>query len=132
MPRVPRHIAKLYVLSSNLTWSVYQQRAESLNTRVALGWKLFESLACGIPVLVNADTLSAKLVERFKCGLVFQGDDPEVMSQLIQSLVKNANQYREMSRKAKYVCKEMNFNWETMAIKLLATYERVREHTCKK
>jgi glycosyltransferase involved in cell wall biosynthesis len=124
-PRVPRNIALLYVRSSDLTWSVYQQRPESLNERTALGWKLFESLACGVPVIVNANTLSAQLVKRFKCGLVFEGNNPYEMVQLILGLSANTNQFLEMSRKAMHTSTTMNFNWETMGSKLLATYRRI-------
>jgi glycosyltransferase involved in cell wall biosynthesis len=124
-PRVPRNIALLYVRSSDLTWSVYQQRPESLNERTALGWKLFESLACGVPVIVNANTLSAQLVKRFKCGLVFEGNNPDEMVQLILGLSANTNQFLEMSRKAMHTSTTMNFNWETMGSKLLATYRRI-------
>jgi glycosyltransferase involved in cell wall biosynthesis len=127
MPRVPREAALLYVTSSDLTWSVYQQGPESLNQRVALGWKLFESLACGVPVLVNADTLSAEFVTRFKCGIVFAGDNPDRMLQLILDFAGNPDQFREISRAAKNVSNAMDLNWEAMGTKLLGIYRRVSE-----
>jgi glycosyltransferase involved in cell wall biosynthesis len=129
MPRVPRETALLYVTSSDLTWSLYQQGPESLNERAALGWKLFESLACGVPVLVNADTLSAQLVARFKCGIVFAGDNSDHMLRLILDIAGNPDQFREMSQAARNASNAMNLNWEAMGIKLLDIYRRVRERS---
>lgn len=130
VPRVPHNTAMLYVLSSDLTWSVYQHGPNAMNERVALGWKLFESLACGVPVIVNAGTRSSRLVMRYNCGVVFEGDDPNDMLRLILGLATNAKQHHALSIEAQRVSKKMNFNWEKMEERLLAIYRRIQEPPC--
>ncbi len=68
MPRVPRKEALSYVLASDLTWAVYQNRIESMNPRMTLPWKLFESVACGVPVLVESGTFRTTLLDASNAG----------------------------------------------------------------
>jgi len=125
LPRVSRETALTYVLASDLTWAVYQNRVESLNPRMTIPWKFFESLACGVPVIVEAGTFRAKLVTDLGCGVVLESDHPDYVSQVIVSLTHNPNQYDKMCAVAKSAARARNFDWETMSIKLIHVYRRL-------
>jgi glycosyltransferase involved in cell wall biosynthesis len=122
IPRVSHEKALLYVLASDLTWIVYQNRRESLNPRMTLPWKLFESLACGVPVVVDRGTNRAKLVGELHCGIVLDSDAPEDIAEVIVSLANNAKRHKEMSAAAK----NSSVNWEVTSKNLVSTYERLR------
>jgi len=122
--RVPRKLALSYVLASDLTWAVYDPIA-SPNSAVSLPWKLFESLACGVPVIVEQGTLRAKLVRELGCGIVLENDDPEYVSQVILSLANNPDRSRKMCAEAKSACTALKFDWETMSEKLIRIYRRL-------
>jgi len=125
LPAVPRRQALLYVLASDLTWAIYQNRPESMNPRMTLPWKFFESLACGVPVLVDPGTMRATLVNRFGCGIVLGSDHPDNVSRVIGSLAENGAEYKGMCLRAKDAADSSGFNWETMSVKLINVYSRL-------
>jgi glycosyltransferase involved in cell wall biosynthesis len=123
LPRVPRQVALSYVLASDLTWAVYQAGDRSLNERIALPWKFFESLACGVPVAVGSGTLCAKLVTDLKCGIVLENDDPKQVAQAILSLEENRNLHQDLCARARFASISLGFDWETMSQRLIAVYD---------
>jgi len=125
IPMVPHPTALSYVLSSDLTWIVHQNRAESVSERLALPWKLFESLACGVPVIVEANTFQAKLVSEHKCGIVLENDDPTYVSESIMSLARDQTHHGQMSEAARGVSSSLGFTWEAMSRRLMIVYARL-------
>jgi len=126
VPYVPRPTALSYTLASDLTWAVYQSRSASKeNPRMTLPWKLFDSLACGVPVVVEKDTLRARLVEKLACGIVLQRNDPSYVLQAIVSVSKDHNRWYRMSLAAKEAVINMGFDWRHMSRKLNSIYDRL-------
>jgi glycosyltransferase involved in cell wall biosynthesis len=115
--RVAREKALRYVLASDLTWAIYQ--SGSINARMTVAWKFFESLACGTPILVQEDTFSASLVRRFRCGMVLNSDEADYVAQAIMSLANDPDRYSEMCSEAKNAFRRMDFTWEAMSAKLV-------------
>jgi glycosyltransferase involved in cell wall biosynthesis len=126
LPPVNHEKALRYVFASDLTWAVYQDRNESLNSRTNLPWKFFESLACGVPLLVESGTYRAKLVEELECGAVLGSDTPEDALQVIVSMAKDTERHRCLSEAAKNAAIARNLNWEAMSVKLISVYDRLR------
>jgi glycosyltransferase involved in cell wall biosynthesis len=124
LPRVPREVALTYVLASDLTWSLYREDPGFLNPRVTIPWKFFESLACGVPVIVEPGTMRAVLVEELECGLVAKSNDPSDIMQDVLRLAGSSDAHQEMCRAARRASAR-RFNWEAMSIKLCDVYERV-------
>lgn len=131
LPRVPRETALSYVLASDLTWAVYEKRARSLNASMTIPWKFFESLACGVPVIVEPGTVRAEMVREFKCGVVLESDDPNDISQVILSLAEHPDQHQKMCAEAKRTSIAMKFNWEAMSVKLVDTYRQLTATSVK-
>lgn len=125
LPRVSREVALSYVLASDLTWAVYQSRTESMSERVSIPWKFCESLACGVPVIVEAPSIRAELVEEYGCGLVLRKDDPHVVSHAILRLATHPDEYHIMCARAQYASNKLGFDWETVSEKLINIYERL-------
>jgi glycosyltransferase involved in cell wall biosynthesis len=130
--QVPRETALSYVMASDLTWAVYQNRVASLNPRVGMPWKFSESLACGVPVVVESETFRATLVERFRCGVVLDSDDPRDVASQILSIMDDPDRHREMCSQAKKAASRMGLSWEAMSAKLIRIYQDVaREELVK-
>lgn len=121
LPRVSRERALRYVSASDLTWAVYQD--ESLNMRLTMPWKFFESLACGVPLIVEKGTVRAQLVQRLRCGLVLEGRDPRQISELIVSLASDRERYLEMCVASRNAV--LGMTWEAMSCKLTEIHERL-------
>jgi glycosyltransferase involved in cell wall biosynthesis len=64
----------LHYLGSDLCFAV--TRDLGLNTRTMISIKLFESMACGLPVLAREGTAVAGIVQKYGCGIVVkEGSD---------------------------------------------------------
>src|SRR5208282_635346 len=82
LSRVSRQKALLYTLASDATWAIYP---ESVNARISSPWKLFESMACGVPVIVDSGTFQSKIINKFRCGLVLKDHAAQTIRQSIIS-----------------------------------------------
>ena len=125
LPRVSREKAIMYVLASDLTWGIYQNRAESLNNRLTLPWKLFESMACGVPVIVDSGTFRSQIVEKFQCGIVLESDDPDQISQVIATFAHDPDRHYRFAKAAR-AATTLKFNWEAMSDEIVSIYEKLR------
>jgi glycosyltransferase involved in cell wall biosynthesis len=124
LPPVTHTKALCHVFASDLTWAVYQNRKIPW-----MPWKFFESLACGVPVLVESGTYRAKLVEELGCGVVPKTDCAEDTMRAIVSLAEDKRRQKRLSAAAKNAALARNLNWEAMSRKLVSVYDRLREPT---
>jgi glycosyltransferase involved in cell wall biosynthesis len=93
-------------------------------------WKLFESMACGVPVLVARGSSRAKFVEKHRCGVVLPNDTSDFVAEVIRSLAEDPAQHQQMSTAGKQLA-ESEFNWEAMSNKLIRIYEALRIPTAE-
>jgi glycosyltransferase involved in cell wall biosynthesis len=121
VPYVCREEALAYVAASDLTWAIYDKR--SLNMRLTLPWKLFESLACHVPVIVDKGTARAGFVERFRCGIIAETEDPDRLSELIVLLADNPDRLHESMLPDTQLAAE--FTWEAMSRRLVGIYREI-------
>jgi len=112
LPQVSRAKALWYVAASDLTWSIY--RNQSLNARLAMPWKFFESLACRVPILAEKGTQVANWVDDLKCGVIVESD-PILISQAISKLL-------DPNGRPKFNFSE-RYTWENESRKLIKSYE---------
>jgi glycosyltransferase involved in cell wall biosynthesis len=68
-----------------------------LNFRYALGNKIFEYLAAGLPLLVADLPEARRLVEHYQVGLCFDPDSPASIAIAIKRMVEDDN-FREACR----------------------------------
>jgi glycosyltransferase involved in cell wall biosynthesis len=122
LPPVTHTKALCHVFASDLTWAVYKNRKIPW-----MPWKFFESLACGVPVLVESGTRRAELVEELGCGVVPKTDGVEDTMRTIVSLAEDKRRQRHLSAAAKNAALAHDLNWEAMSRKLIAIYDRLRK-----
>jgi glycosyltransferase involved in cell wall biosynthesis len=126
LPYVPRRTALTYMLASDLVWGVYRSESEeSWNPRLTLPWKFFDSLACGVPIIVEKNTLRAKLVEKFGCGQVLEETNPDYVSQAIFSIYRDHRLHRSMVRACRIANARLDLNWEKMSKELAELYGKI-------
>lgn len=120
IPRVSHELALGYVKASDITFAVYKDLGE--NTRIAMPWKLFESMACGTPILVRGDTYTWHFVESLGVGLSAGNGSAEEISDLIVWALKHRDLLESVSSQGRrsFVSK---FNWDSQAETLLEAYQ---------
>ena len=70
-------------------------RKESIVNKVALAVKFCEYLASGVPVLVTESAYEvARLVKKYKCGVVIQDENDPELEEKFRELIKNKETYR--------------------------------------
>lgn len=89
------------------------------NTRVLTPIKLFESMACGLPVIVRTETLAAQIVNRAGCGFTANGTADFIMK--MESMIQNRASLTELGNAGTRAFVE-TYNWESMERRLLAVY----------
>jgi glycosyltransferase involved in cell wall biosynthesis len=125
LPRVSRQKAFLYILASDATWAIYP---ESVNARISSPWKLFESMACGVPVVVDSGTFQSEIINKFGCGLILKGHAPQVICQSIVSMSRDRIECRRMSLAGRKAA-EMEFNWENMSRRLTEAFSKSADNS---
>jgi len=110
-----------YYMASDLCFAVTRDLGP--NTDVLTPIKIFESMACGVPVIVRDGTLAAKIVERWQCGVVVRTRSK--LSLELKRLSQNRSLLRslgEAGRTAFY----LEYNWGLMETRLLQLYARIQ------
>ena len=91
------------------------------NSRILTPIKLFESLSCGLPVLVRKGTLAEKIVSRYGCGVVVDGNQESFFDALV-SLADSQKMLQSLGEAGRSAFIKV-FNWKVMEHRLLKVYE---------
>jgi glycosyltransferase involved in cell wall biosynthesis len=119
LPHVSHDLALGYLKASDLTFAVYKNLGD--NTRIAMPWKVFESMACGTALLVREDTYTWQFVKDLGIGLsAGSGTSEEISNQIIWAF-RHPESMRSVSSKAekRFVAE---FNWDNMERTLQRIY----------
>lgn len=76
--------------------------------------KLFETLACGVPVIVTDFPGQADLVRNNKCGIVIPPDNPVALARAVADLAADPQQARELGM-AGYKAIQEGHSWDRRA-----------------
>jgi glycosyltransferase involved in cell wall biosynthesis len=76
--------------------------------------KVYETLACGVPVVVTDFPGQADLVRSWDCGLVIKPDDPVALAQAVTYLYRNPGRSKEMGQRGRRAIEE-GHSWEQRA-----------------
>lgn len=63
--------------------------------------KVFEALACGVPVIVTDFPGQADLVRTYECGLVVPPENPELLAEAVTRMYEDEETRREMGRRGR-------------------------------
>ncbi len=114
--QVPRHLA-----TADVALAVLQPVERYL---VALPVKLFEYMACGLPVIISDFPPNRRVVAGADCGLLVDPRDVDAVAAAIAHLVTNPAEARRLGQNGRRAF-ETQYNWQALASKLLALYETV-------
>jgi len=76
--------------------------------------KVYEALACGVPVIVTPFPSQKRLIEEGKCGAVIPFDDSDALAQAIAFFHDNPRIREEMGKRARQVI-ETEHTWNCRA-----------------
>jgi glycosyltransferase involved in cell wall biosynthesis len=83
---------ELYKLSSSAKLGFSLERDTNLNYRYALPNKIFDYINTGTPVLCSDLPEMKDIIEKYKCGEIFKGNNPKQLAEQILSMLKNREQ----------------------------------------
>jgi len=97
-------------------------------TETTLPGKLFESMACGLPVVCSDVGPIARIVSKSKCGMVIDKYNPEQsFLDAIRTLAKNVELRRELGENGRRAVQE-EYNWNKQSEKVFAICHRVAKN----
>ncbi len=86
--------------------------------------KIFQFLAFGKPIIVSNAKAQAKLINKYKCGLVFTERDSKELAERVLDLYKNRGLYNTLSKNGKAAI-EKQLNWEKTSMGLIKLYNGI-------
>lgn len=89
--------------------------------QVAYPIKMFEYMACGVPVIAADFPLWRRIVGEAGCGLLVDPRDPRAIARAIEYLLAHPEEAERMGRNGR-VAAERQYNWRTEEQKLLELY----------
>jgi glycosyltransferase involved in cell wall biosynthesis len=87
--------------------------------------KLFETLACGVPVIVTDFPGQADIVREQACGLVVPVDDPAALARAVAELAANAERAKAMGARGAAIART-EYSWDRRAGDVDALLSRLR------
>lgn len=114
------HDAIGYVIKSSDLGLVPLQPNEKYKRNIPI--KMFEYMACGIPMVAADLPPIARFLERVDCGLLYDSTRPEELARCVLELLSDPKRCREMGENGLRAVRE-RWNWDKMEEVLLGIYE---------
>jgi glycosyltransferase involved in cell wall biosynthesis len=86
--------------------------------------KIFEYMACGIPVLASNFTVFQEIVEKNKCGITVDPFDIKKIASSMMFFLKHPERANEMGKNGIKAIRE-NYNWSNEMHKLIQLYKKL-------
>ena len=91
----------------------------------AVSIKLFEYMACGLPVVASNFPEIARVVKEADCGILVDPTDVDEIVDAILYLLEHPEEAKRMGENGRRAVEE-KYNWEKMEEKLLELYGRLK------
>ncbi|MCL6442250.1 MAG: glycosyltransferase family 4 protein [Alicyclobacillus sp.] len=102
------------LIAGSLASVVPKSDVSSYSSTGLLPLKLFESMACGVPVIVTDFPGQADLVRKYGCGLVVPPKDPGALAEAVHILYTNAMLRAQMGQRGR-IAVENEHSWSARA-----------------
>ena len=97
-----------------------------LNASYSIFVKVLEAMMCGKPILVSKDTATADIVQKEKCGLIIDPNNPEEIKNAILKLKNNPHLGRQLGNNGRKAYEQF-YSHDIMKERLLALYEKLNK-----
>jgi glycosyltransferase involved in cell wall biosynthesis len=97
---------------------------------VALPVKLFEYMACGLPVVVSDFPANRAVVAGSECGILVDPTDASAVADAMARLLSDPAEARRLGANGRRAF-ETQYNWSALELKLLALYAEVSRQVDK-
>ncbi len=94
------------------------------NNMACLPNKMFEYMACGLPVIASNFDLYKEVVEGSACGIIVDPENVGMIADAIVDMLSNTESLKKMELNGKRAF-EFKYNWEHEEVKLLALYDYI-------
>ncbi len=91
---------------------------------VALPVKLFEYMACGLPVIISDFPANRAVVAGADCGILVDPSNVDAVAAAMARLIANPTEARRLGANGRRAF-ESQYNWQALAQRLLALYAEV-------
>jgi glycosyltransferase involved in cell wall biosynthesis len=105
--------------------------ADTPQKRFALNLKLFESMAMGLPIIVQPTGDAPKLINRERCGLVLAKSDAGAIVEALETLSADPEARRAMGRNGQQAVRE-RYHWGVSERALLKVYDDLLHHAVQR
>jgi glycosyltransferase involved in cell wall biosynthesis len=119
VPQVTNRVALEYIKASDVLFAVYS--SADGNARVALPWKVSESMACGTPVLVREESFAWRFVSEHGTGFSAKSSTSDSIFDELYWAYTHKESLDSLGANAKKVFSE-SFNWNSTSSALLRAY----------
>lgn len=128
---IQEHVDLLGAFDVSKMPDLYRQIDLSIHIHKRTPWfrnitptKFFESLANGVPVIASHIGDYKEIIQQHPCGIVVEENDPEVICEAVESLVKNPEAIDRMAESGLELIQK-EYNWDVMKQRLLDMYQRL-------
>jgi glycosyltransferase involved in cell wall biosynthesis len=119
--RQPQHALPGLIVGAVASLSV---KVGKWNATGLMPLKLFETLACGVPIIVTDFPGMADFVCKHDCGLVVPPNSPESIAEAVRQLAQNKDITREMGTRGR-VAVEKGHSWDRRAEQTLSVLDSI-------
>jgi len=116
---IPYNKIKEYLKNATIGFVTYLPYP---NNKSCLPNKLFEYMACGLPVIASDFPLYREVIEEANFGKLVNPENTREISKAIDDLIKNPEELKKMSNNARRAFKN-KYNWSYEAKKLIKVYK---------
>lgn len=117
--QIPYAAIKEYLVNATIGFVSYLPYP---NNKSCLPNKLFEYMACGLPVIASDFPLYREVVDEANFGKLVNPENAQEISKAIDDLLKNPKELKNMSNNARRAFKH-KYNWSYEAKKLIKVYK---------
>ena len=89
---------------------IIMNRPTHYNNRIGLPNKLFEYLACGLPVISSNLPEIKKIIDKNECGIILDSDEPKKIAKSIIDFFSNKSKKKVITEKSKNISSK--YSWE--------------------
>ncbi|HID61480.1 MAG TPA: glycosyltransferase, partial [Anaerolineae bacterium] len=119
--QIPYEELKSYLLRATVGLVPLQPTSQYLK---GIPTKMFEYMACGLPVVASDLPPIRQFMGDLNCGLLVDPTDPRAHAEAILYLLGHPNEAQRMGENGRRAVKE-KYNWESEGRKLLALYKEL-------